>query len=401
MDYNKIKDIKLWAENQLDLCEKFWCTNAIDEVNGGIYTCLDRKGKVYSTDKSVWMQGRTAWTFAKLCNVYGEKETWKSISKSCLDFMENNCINREKGDRMYFQVTKEGKPLRQRRYNFSEGFYTIANAEYYKLTKEEIYIEKARKTYDLIYNLNNNLIEDPVGMGPKGIASTRKGRSLADPMIFLNLSCVMMDADAQNKDKYIKRAKECADKIIKYHYKENLNCTLEYVGENGEFWPDITVGRIVNPGHVIECAWFMMDFANRTKDANTHKMALKMLDDSIKIGWDKEYEGLLYFTDCLGKPTEAYEHDMKLWWPHNEMLISCAMAYRDTKDDKYLNYLDLCVEYCKKYFADDKYGEWYGYLRRDGKPTEPSTKGSTFKGPFHLPRALIMLDKICEDILNA
>ncbi len=401
MDCNKIKDIKMWAESQLDLCEKFWSTNAIDEVNGGIYTCLDRMGEVYSTDKSVWMQGRTAWTFAKLCNIYGEKEAWKNISKSCLDFMENNCINREKGDRMYFQVTKEGRPLRQRRYNFSEGFYTIANAEYFMLTKEEIHIERARKTYDLIYNLNNNLIQDPVGLGPKGIPSTRAGRSLADPMIFLNLSCVMMDADEQNKEKYIKRAQECVEKIIKYHYKENLSCTLENVGVNGEFWPDITMGRIVNPGHVIECAWFMMDFANRTQDANTHKIALKMLDDSINIGWDKEYEGLLYFTDCLGKPTEAYEHDMKLWWPHNEMLISCAMAYRDTQDEKYLNNLELCVSYCKKYFADEKYGEWYGYLRRDGKPTEPSTKGSTFKGPFHLPRALIMLDKICEEILNA
>ncbi len=401
MENNKIESIKLWAKTQLDLCESFWSSNAIDEVNGGIFTCLDRKGEIYSTDKSVWMQGRTAWTFAKLCNVYGEKEEWKSISKSCLDFMQSNCINAEKGGRMYFQVTKEGKPLRQRRYNFSEGFYTIANAEYYMLTNEDIYIERAKKTYDLIYDLNNNLIKDPVGMGPKGIPSTRSGRSLADPMIYLNLSCVMMDADVQNKDKYIKRAKECVEKIIKYHYKEDLNCTLENVGESGEFWPDITVGRIVNPGHVIECAWFMMDFANRTKDETTHKMALKMLDDSINIGWDKEYEGLLYFTDCLGKPTEAYEHDMKLWWPHNEMLISCAMAYRDTKDEKYLNSLELCVNYCKKYFVDEKYGEWYGYLRRDGKPTEPTTKGSTFKGPFHLPRALIMLDKICEEILDA
>ncbi len=400
MDCKKIESIRLWAKDQLDLCEKFWCDNAIDDVNGGIYTCLDRKGEIYSTDKSVWMQGRTAWIFAKLCNVYGEKEAWKNISKSCLDFMENYCINKEKGGRMYFQVTAEGKPLRQRRYNFSEAFYTIANAEYYALTKEDVYIQRARKTYDLIYDLNNALIKDPVEQGPKVISKTRAGRGLADPMIFLNLSCVMMDIDIENKDRYITRAKECVQTILRYHYKEDLNCTLENVGINGEFWPEITVGRIVNPGHVIECTWFMMEFANKINDDYIHKMALKMLDDSIKIGWDKEYEGLLYFTDCLGKPTEAYEHDMKLWWPHNEMLISCAMAYRDTKDEKHLENLVRCVDYCKKYFADEQYGEWYGYLRRDGEPTQPTTKGSTFKGPFHLPRALMMLDKICEEILS-
>ena len=41
----------------------------------------------------------------------------------------------------------------------------------------------------------------------------------------------------------------------------------------------------------------------------------------------------------------------------------------------------------------------YGYLRRDGLPTEPSTKGSTFKGPFHMPRSMILVDKTIEEIL--
>ena len=73
---------------------------------------------------------------------------------------------------------------------------------------------------------------------------------------------------------------------------------------------------------------------------------------------------------------------MKLWWPHNEILIASLMAYRDTKDEKYLEWFFKTAEYCKTCFADDVCGEWYGYLRRDGKPTEPPCKGSTFKGRF-------------------
>ncbi len=299
---------------------------------------------------------------------------------------------------MYFQVTGDGKPLRQRRYCFSEAFYTLACAQYYKVTDDKRYIEIARDYYELIYNLNNGLIKDPTGLGEKGISRTRSGRSLADPMIYLNLSCVMMETDGVNKDIYVKRGKECIDRIVGYHYKEDLNCTLENVGINGEFWDDVTVGRTVNPGHVIECAWFMMEFANQTDDTAIHETAQKMLLDSIAIGWDKEYGGLLYFTDCLGKPPEAYEHDMKLWWPHNEMLISCAMAYKDTKKEIYLEWLERCVEYCKTYFVENEYGEWYGYLHRDGSPSEPSTKGSTFKGPFHLPRALMMMEQLLEGV---
>ncbi|MEG2404266.1 MAG: AGE family epimerase/isomerase, partial [Oscillospiraceae bacterium] len=130
MDRQKLSDMRKWTQEELDICVNFWLKNGIDKVHGGVYTCLDREGKIFSTDKSVWMQGRCAWTFSRLCKLYGAKPQWLAAAKTCLDFMEKYCINREAGDRMYFTVTEDGKPLRQRRYCFSEGFYAMANAEY-------------------------------------------------------------------------------------------------------------------------------------------------------------------------------------------------------------------------------------------------------------------------------
>lgn len=392
-----------FIRSELDKSLKFWLDNGMDHENGGVYTCLDRTGRVYSTDKSVWMQGRCAWTFAYMCEKYGVRQEWLNASKSCLDFMEKYCINPDADGRMYFQVTDDGKPLRQRRYCFSEGFYAIANAQYYGLTGDRTYLERARRAYKLIYNLNNGLIKDPTGLGSKGIAETRTGRALADPMIFLNITSVLKSVDKENAKEYEGYSKECADAIIKYHLKDDLKCTLETVGLNGEFMDSFTAGRIVNPGHDIECSWFIMEYANSLDNdygRQLHKDALKMFNYAIEAGWDKEYGGLLYFIDALGNPPEAYEHDMKLWWPHNEILIASMMAYRDTEDQKYLEWFDRTLKYCKEVFTDEQYGEWYGYLRRDGKPTEPSTKGSTFKGPFHLPRSLAMVDKMIEEILK-
>ncbi len=400
MDRAKLQATQQWVKDQLAISANFWLKNGMDHENGGVYTCLDREGKIYSTDKSVWMQGRCGWTFAYLCHVYGVKEEWLAASKSCLDFMEAHCINRAAGNRMYFTVTAEGKPLRQRRYCFSEGFYVMANAEYYAITGEKACIERARAAYDLIYKLNNGLIKDPTGMGPKTIPETRTGRALADPMIFLNITAVMRRCDPEQKELYDKYAKECAEAIFKYHRKPDLHCTLESVAPDGtpELW--YTAGRVVNPGHDIECSWFVMEEANYENNPDLHRQAVEMFDDAFTAGWDKEYGGLLYFIDCLGKPPEAYEHDMKLWWPHNEILIASMMIYRDTGDEKYLNYFYQTLDYCKEHFADPEFGEWYGYLRRDGKPTMPSTKGSTFKGPFHLPRSLIMVDTMIDQILN-
>lgn len=400
MDKQKLIEAQKWIKNELNVCADFWLKNGMDKENGGVYTCLDRKGEVYSTDKSVWMQGRCAWTFAHLCRLYGKRDEWMEASKSCLDFMEKYCINPDADGRMYFTVTAEGKPLRQRRYCFSEGFYAIANAEYYGLTGENVYIDRARRAYELIYKLNNGLIEDPTGLGPKTIPETRTGRALADPMIFLNIISVLRRVDPEHREEYDKRSAECTEAIFKYHYHPELKCTLESVAPDGtpELW--YTAGRVVNPGHDIECSWFLMEEANYRKDEEIHKNAEQIFRNAIEAGWDNTYGGLLYFIDCLGKPTEAYEHDMKLWWPHNEIMIASLMAYRDTGDEYYADWFFKTLDYCKEHFADPEYGEWYGYLRRDGLPTEPSTKGSTFKGPFHLPRMLSMTDKMLDEILS-
>lgn len=406
MDMVTFKKNHDWVKNELNRCLNFWLKNGMDATNGGVYTCLDRQGNVFSKDKSVWMQGRCAWTFSYLYNTYGDnadflsskKEEWLATAKSCIDFMEKHCINRDKGNRMYFTVTADGKPLRQRRYCFSEGFYAIANAEYYKATGDKAALNRAKEAYELIYNLNNGLIKDPVDLGPKTLPETRTGRALADPMIFLNITAVLRRCDPQNSAYYDKRAKESVDNIFKYHFKPKMKCTLETVGANGEFMDDFTAGRVVNPGHDIECCWFLMEESAYQKNSALQKDTIQMFDFAFDGGWDKEYGGLLYFTDCLGLPPEAYEHDMKLWWPHNELLITSMMIYRDTKDEKYLSIFEKSLEYCQRVFSDSEFGEWYGYLRRDGKPTEPPCKGSTFKGPFHLPRMLIMVERMMAEI---
>ena len=399
MDRQKMIQEREWIRGQLDTVADFWLKNGMDKVHGGVYTCLDRTGKIYSTDKSVWMQGRCGWMFAHLCSVYGVKQEWLEASKSCLDFMEKYCINREAGDRMYFTVTEDGQPLRQRRYYYSEAFYASANAEYYGVTGDEVCLERARKAYNIYWDLAHGG-KDPVNMGPKTIAETRTGRSFGLPMIILNVISILLRVDPAHKDEYADRAQQCVDEIFHYFVKPELKCVLENVGPNGEVRTNFTEGRIVNPGHDIEGVWFMLEHARRTGDTELVGKAAEIFDWAIERGWDKEYGGLLYFVDCLGMPPEAYEHDMKLWWPHNEILIASMMLYRDTKDEKYLNWFYTTLDYCKEHFADEEYGEWYGYLRRDGKPTMPSTKGSTFKGPFHLPRCLILVDQMMGQILG-
>jgi N-acylglucosamine 2-epimerase len=399
MNKEQLLEVQSWAEEELERSVNFWLTHGMDKEHGGVYTCLDRKGNIYSTDKSVWMQGRCGWLFSYLCHMYGVRQEWLDAAKSCLDFMEDHCINRAAGNRMYFTVTAEGKPLRQRRYYYSEAFYASANAEYYGITGDEECLDRARTAYEIYWDLSHGG-KDPVGLGPKTIPETRTGRSFGLPMIILNVISILMRVDPENRAEYEERAQQCVDEILKYHVHPELQCVLENVDMDGNARLYYTEGRTVNPGHDIEGVWFLLEHAQRTGNKELVKTAAQIFDWAIEAGWDQKYGGLLYFIDCEGKPPEAYEHDMKLWWPHNEILIASLMLFRDTGDNKYLDWFLRTMNYCKAHFSDPEYGEWYGYLRRDGLPTEPSTKGSTFKGPFHMPRSMIMVDTLIDQIIG-
>ena len=165
---------------------------------------------------------------------------------------------------------------------------------------------------------------------------------------------------------------------------------------DGSFYFDSATGRIVNPGHSIELSWFLADTANLLGDRELLKQAEDIFIKAYNFGKDEEFGGILYFKDIEGKPVEAYEHDMKLWWVHTEAITATIKFYDYTGDEKYLSMFKEFYEYANKHFADPEFGEWYGYLRRDGRPTEPACKGHTYKGPFHLIRMLVESEKILK-----
>ena len=174
---------------------------------------------------------------------------------------------------------------------------------------------------------------------------------------------------------------------------------METVGPEGEFL-DHFDGRTLNPGHAIEAAWFILREAlHRDRDPNLIRLGCTMLDWMWEIGWDREHGGIYYFRDVLGLPVQEYWHDMKFWWPHNEAVIATLLAYQLSGDSKYADWHEKVHQWAFGHFPDPDYGEWYGYLHRDGSLSVP-LKGNIWKGPFHVPRMYFMAWKICENLLK-
>lgn len=370
----------------LESCIPFWLQNAQDQEYGGIINCLDRKGQVYSEDKSVWMQGRAGWMFSYIYNRIDPKEEYLTFAKSCIDFAKNHCIDTD--GRMFFTVTRDGRPLRKRRYWFSETFYIMANAEYYMATKDPACLKEAKDYFDFVYGMYRDPSTDPFKITPKGCAETRNTKTLANPMILLNVASIMREAD-QERFSYYDEIITALIEDIKCFYKPEYKATFENINaEDNSVILNSAPCRVINPGHDIECSWFLLEEATKRKDSDLAEIAAKIFNDAFDFGWDQEYGGILYFKDILGHPVEAYEHDMKLWWPHNETMIASLMFWRVTGEQKYLDIFKKVSDYAFAHFSDPECGEWYGYLRRDGLPTQPACKGHTYKGPFHVLRML-------------
>lgn len=381
----------------LDNVILFWeKSDLIDKKYGGFITSVDQEGKSYNDDKSVWFQGRALWTFSKLCNTYGVKPLWKEASDLGASFIKEHCI--DKDERMFFTVMRDGKPLRKRRYYFSESFLVVAFGEYYLLTKNEEDLLLAEHYFDLMWQIYKDPSKDPFKITPKENAKVRLLRSNANPMVLLSSAQELRRIDPQKREYYDEIIRSLIGDMIGLHYKEEYHCVLENVFMDGSILDNPT-GRTINPGRSIENSWFLMNYAAITKDKNLLQKALNILNWSLERGWDKEYGGVYYLRDLFDRPCEQLEFDMKLWWVHNECLIATLAAYSLTKDERYWEAFKTIHEYSFSRFADKEYGEWYGYLHRDGSVSH-TQKGSLWKGPYHLPRCLIDVEKILESLLQ-
>ena len=368
----------------------FWLRHGLDRQNGGVYTCVNRDGSLIDSTKSVWFQGRFGFITSYAYNHIEKNPEWLAASKSCIDFIEQHCTDTD--GRMFFEVTADGRPLRKRRYVFSETFAAIAMSEYAIASGDELY---ARKALDLFGRIRHYL-NTPGILEPKYLP-TLQARGHSVTMILINTASRIREAiQAPELDAQID---ESIDAIRRYFVHPEFEALLEMVGPEGEFI-DTCNGRLINPGHCIETSWFLLEEArHRNWEKGLTELALQILDWSWKWGWDEQYGGIINFRDCRHLPVQDYSQDMKFWWPQTETIIASLYAYLATKDEKYLEMHKMVSDWTYAHFPDEEYGEWYGYLHRDGTVAQPA-KGNIFKGPFHIPRMMMYGYGLCQDILS-
>ena len=386
MDFKKLAS--KYKTELLDSVLPFWLNNSIDKEYGGYFSCLDRDGSVYDTDKFIWLQGREVWLFSMLCNKLGEKQEWMDAAIQGAEFLKKYGHN---GDYdFYFSLTREGKPLVEPYNIFSNTFACMAFAQLAKATGSEEYAEISRRIFKRILERRVN----PKGKWSKAVPGTRPMKDFALPMIICNMALEVEDIinDPQLLEKTID---ECLHEVLDVFYQPDLGCMLENVSSLDNSRLDCFEGREINPGHNLEALWFMMNLGIRRNDKALVNKCVEISLSVIERGWDKEYGGIFYFLDSKGAPQQKLEWDQKLWWVHIESAIAMIKGYQLTGNKKCLEWFEKLDEYMWSRFKDPLHPEWFGYLNRRGEMLLP-LKGGKWKGCFHVPRGLFEIWQILE-----
>jgi N-acylglucosamine 2-epimerase len=358
----------------------FWQNKSIDREFGGYFTCLDRYGRVFDTDKFIWLQARQVWLFSMLFNRLEPKLEWLELATHGASFLRQ--YGMDEAGKWYFSVTRDGSPLVQPYNIFSDCFGAIAFSQYALASGDEEAKAISQRTYQQILTRKSN----PKGQYSKAFPGTRPLVSLALPMILANLTLELewlLDADTVNQ-----ALDNCISEIFSLFLDSQYYLLRENVSPSGKNI-DCFEGRLINPGHGIEAMWFLMDIAQRQNDTQLIEKCVEVMLHTLEFGWDEKYGGIFYFLDIDQKPPQQLEWDQKLWWVHLETLVALAMGYRLTRKSECWSWYEKVHQYTWEHFPDPEYGEWFGYLNRQGEVLL-NLKGGKWKGCFHVPRALYM-----------
>lgn len=382
---------QLAAQYKSELLDKvvpFWLEKSQDLEHGGYFTCLERDGEVYDTDKFVWLQGREVWMFATLYNKVEKRQEWLDCAIQGAEFLKKH--GHDGNLNWYFALDREGNPLVEPYNIFSYTFAVIAFGQLSIATGNKEYADIAKRTFDIVLSK----VDNPKGKWNKAAPGARALKSFALPMILCNVALEiepLLDADFMQQT-----IDTCIHEVMDVFYRPEMGLIVEHLSTDGDL-VDCFDGRLLNPGHAIEAMWFVMDLGKRLGRQDLIEKAVTIALNEAEYGWDKEHGGIFYFMDRLGRPCQQLEWDQKLWWVHIETLITMLKGYQLTGNAQCLEWFERVHNYVWTHFTDKEYAEWFGYLNRQGEVLL-SLKGGKWKGCFHVPRGLFQCWQILEDL---
>ena len=401
---------KLIEEDFFPYWEKFR-----DRKYGGILNCISNDGKKLLSDhKFTWSQGRWLWILGKLHELC-EKQLLRGIDRHLLEeWMEETYgfiikYSLAENGTCNYLLKRDGERIKDEntgRFDtsiYADCFALLGMSGYTRVMGKEANLPDTVALYESIVQRveSGNFLTEPYPV-PEGYCAH------GIPMIMINTIqeyIRMKQYFSLPCEREIQYGMEKINQIWNCFYDGKY--IREFAGK-GKVRENSMLEHHINPGHTLEDLWFMTEFMGQFGGLEKYLSRIcAVARDTFSLGWDEKYGGLFRFVDINGgKPEGESEHlsyeklveetwDMKLWWPHSEILYLFPCLYKLTGDKEMKLLYEQSADYVFSVFPNKEIGEWNQICRRAGIPEERIV-ALPVKDPFHIIRCFIKIIELEE-----
>lgn len=390
---NEIKSLCGYYEKELfeDIIP-FWESRVVDREYGGYFNCFDRKGNLYKDIKPGWFVGRNIYTFSNLYNVIEKRQEWLDIASLGVDWMHKYAY---KGNgRFNSCMARDGSAIDPGTNIFNDVFAVKGYYEYLVALGDKRTEEQMRFATELTDILFKNA-SDTALLESEGLPSTFRNHAV-------NFMTLLASLEGRRLfgDRYAEEMNKRLNNAMYVFANDEYKAVFENVGADGR--PLLKdQGRIMDPGHALESCWFSLRIGMECGNKDVVKRAGEVLDWIIDRGYDEENGGFILLLDVEnGVPEQAQRTQNyagtiadcgdKVWWTQAEGLNALALSALLNGNERHFEYFKKLHDYVDKHFRDHENGEWFSILTHDNKMLSDN-KGFEGKGPYHVPRCVILL----------
>jgi len=388
MDFSVIE--KRYRKLLLEDFVPFWLCNGIDWEHGGVLSCMKEDGTVVSTDKFIWSQARSVWTFSALYNRVEPRPEFLQAAENSVRFLLAH--GRDDQGRWVYKTDREGRVLEGATSIYSDCFAVYGLSEYYRATKQESILALASETFESIRERMDQ--PDFSETAPYPLPHGWKNHGLPMIMTEVTHELFLTTGDARLElllDDYIGRVMQ------RFRHPER-EVILEFLDRDFQPLP-APAGTFAMPGHAVESMWFVLRVAQRRGNRQLIAQAAEAMRWSLESGWDAEFGGLMLSRDIDGGEPYMPKGEMKIWWPHTEALYGTLLAYVLTGEAWCAEWHAKVSDWSWSHFPMPEGGEWYQRLTRQGRPSD-DVVALPVKDPFHLPRAAMLMLELAREIAS-
>lgn len=361
----------------------FWETKMKD-ADGGFFGRMTGKNELIAdAPRGGILNARILWTFSSAARVLKSLH-YLDVARHAKEYIFTYFFDADFGG-TYWNLNSDGTPADTKKQIYSQAFFIYALVEYYRISNDELSLQKAKELFYLIekysFDSDKNGYFEAYSRDWRLLDDLRLSEKDANEKKTMNTHLHVLEA-------YTNLFRVWKDELLGKQLKNLIELFLDRIINKVTHHLDLFFDEnwtckstLYSYGHDIEASWLLYEAAAVLDDKQTLSDVKELI---IKIA-NAATEGLRDNGALMNEfNCETGHLDTNSdWWPQAEAMVGYFNAYECTGNDFYLENVYKSWNFIKEQIIDKENGEWTWSVSADGVRNTVDDKAGFWKCPYH------------------